>query len=141
MVKEIKFKTCYVDEMKAIEYITIFVVIFLVYGFVTRSFFSVAKLQEEMKAGRAVVIDVREKDEIEQGMLKDALWLPLSKLRSEDVSQELQKLKEKYPSKTFYLYCRSGNRSGISKSIFEKHGLPTENIGGFNSLSRILPIK
>jgi len=53
-----------------------------------------------------VLLDVREQNEIGQGMLNDAIHIPLSALNS-----RLSEL-DKYKNNAILVYCRSGNRSG-----------------------------
>lgn len=53
-----------------------------------------------------VVLDVREMSEIKDGMLNDAIHIPLSAL-----NKRLSEL-DKYKDQSVLVYCRSGNRSG-----------------------------
>ncbi len=53
-----------------------------------------------------VLLDVRENNEIGQGMLNDAIHIPLSSLNG-----RLGEL-DKYKDNSILVYCRSGNRSG-----------------------------
>lgn len=53
-----------------------------------------------------VLLDVREQNEIGQGMLNDAIHIPLSSLNNRLI--ELDKFKDN----AILVYCRSGNRSG-----------------------------
>ena len=43
-----------------------------------------AQILAEVKAGKAVIVDVREEPEWEEGHLKQALWVPLSSLEGVD---------------------------------------------------------
>ena len=85
----------------------------------------------EMKSGKAVIIDVREKDELSSGWVKNALWLPMSHTGKGEWLTNLKKISK---DKKIYLYCRSGNRAGSLKSILSKKGLAVENLGGFSEL-------
>ena len=83
---------------------------------------------------KAVIVDVREKDEIESGMIKDAKWFPLSKIQTDPQwEKDFAKLTQ---GKKIFLYCRSGNRSGKVKDILEKKGIESENIGGYEALKK-----
>ncbi len=62
--------------------------------------------------GDAVLIDVREPDELAQARIPDTLSMPMSSLG--DYLDEL-------PEGTFYLVCHSGMRSGrIAQSLVEQ---------------------
>ena len=87
---------------------------------------------EMVKEGKAVVIDVREKNEVEEGVLNGAIWLPLSSMKSGDAW--VAKVKELTKDKTALIYCRSGNRAGIAEKMFENKGIEAENIGGYENL-------
>jgi len=55
---------------------------------------------------KTVLIDVREMNELNEGMINDAIHVPLSGLQS-----RLSEL-DKYKGDAILVYCRSGNRSG-----------------------------
>ncbi len=80
------------------------------------------KAQEE----DVVVIDIRTPDEYEQGKLfADAL----TGIDYYDSTFE-QKIAQLDPSKTYLIYCRSGNRTGKSIPLFEKYGLKVYDLDG-----------
>ena len=71
----------------------------------------------------AVMLDVREAKEFNDGHLKDAVHIPLS-----DFKSRLQEL-NKYKEKTVIAYCRSGSRSyGACKTLKK---------AGFESVSNL----
>ncbi|MEA9355351.1 rhodanese-like domain-containing protein [Bacteriovorax sp. PP10] len=87
--------------------------------------------------GKAVIVDVREEDEIKLGMIEKALWFPLSKVNNDkNWKEQFQKLTQ---GKQIFLYCRSGNRSEKVKNILKANSIESENIGGFESLKKQLP--
>jgi rhodanese-related sulfurtransferase len=88
---------------------------------------------QSVKASQGVFVDVREKDEVEAGMIEGAKWIPLSGLKENTptTEDELAKLDR---SKEVFLYCRSGNRSGQAASILEKRGFKVRNAGGYSGL-------
>jgi rhodanese-related sulfurtransferase len=88
---------------------------------------------DQFLAGKAVFIDVREEAEVNEGMIKGAVWIPLS-LIEKDKTTEIEKIKTISKDKEIYVYCRSGNRSGKVKSYLEEAGLKAVNMGGYNSL-------
>ena len=55
---------------------------------------------------KTVLLDVRENNEIDSGMINDAIHIPLS-----SINKRLTEL-DKYKNDTVLVYCRSGNRSG-----------------------------
>jgi phage shock protein E len=80
-----------------------------------------------------IIIDVRSKEEWENGHLKDAKHLPLGILEDQikSLAPNLQN--------TIYLYCRSGNRSGKALQIMNRLGYQhTKNLGSLNEASYFL---
>lgn len=77
---------------------------------------SYKKLEEIMqKNNNAILVDVRSKQEFEEGHLNGAINIPL---------YELEKKLEKIPNKqcTIIIYCRSGHRSRQAKEKLEELG-------------------
>jgi phage shock protein E len=83
--------------------------------------------------GKAILIDVREVEELKEGMIKGSISFPLSQIEKDPVNSAL-KIKSLAQNKIIYLYCRSGNRSGKVKNHLESHGIKSVNLGGFSSL-------
>lgn len=91
------------------------------------------------KEGKAVIVDVREQNEIKEGMIDHAQWFPLSKIKeNKNWKKDFEKMTD---GKQIFLYCRSGNRSGQVQEILKKEGIPSENIGGYETLKTELPVK
>ena len=91
--------------------------------------------------GKGIFLDVREKSEVEDGIIKGAHWFPLSKIESNkmDALQEIKKISE---GKQVFVYCRSGARSGRVKSFLQEVQVNAVNLGGYSSLiSEGLPIE
>ncbi len=88
---------------------------------------------DQFLAGKAVFIDVREEAEVNEGMIKGAVWIPLSQIEK-DKTTEIERIKTISKDKEIYVYCRSGNRSGKVKDILEEAGLKAVNMGGYSSL-------
>lgn len=97
------------------------------------------KLQQ---SGQAILIDVREDYELqESGMADGAVWMPTSKMDSDN--DEWMSFKAKLPKdKKIALYCRSGNRSGKVAEFLGMEGYDTVNVGGFKDwVAAQLPVK
>jgi rhodanese-related sulfurtransferase len=92
-----------------------------------------------VQKGEAVIIDVREEDEIKSGMIKNAKWFPLSKITKDKTWKE--DFKQLVGDKTIFLHCRSGARSEKAMNILKENGITSENIGGYESLKKILPVR
>lgn len=86
-----------------------------------------------LKAGKAVIIDVRELDEIKEGKVLDAKWIPLSGLQegSAEVKKSVEQLDR---GKELLLYCHSGNRSDKAGRMLQDQGFKARNLGGYDDL-------
>lgn len=65
----------------------------------------------------AVLLDVRTLEEVEEGMIPNALHIDI--YAGQEFLNELEKLDK---SKNYYVYCRSGNRSGQACAIMQSIG-------------------
>ncbi|MGN8226242.1 rhodanese-like domain-containing protein [Gracilimonas sp. BCB1] len=87
--------------------------------------------KEKHQQTPGVVIDVRTKDEFKSGHL--ALADHNFDLLNGDFESKLDSLDK---SETYYLYCRSGNRSGQATKLMKENGFEkVYNIGGFRNLA------
>lgn len=77
----------------------------------------------------AVILDVRTTDEVEEGYIPNSANIDI--YLGQGFLDELEKLDK---SKNYYVYCRSGNRSGQACAIMNSIGFAnTYNLmGGFN---------
>ncbi|WP_053991501.1 rhodanese-like domain-containing protein [Mangrovimonas sp. TPBH4] len=78
----------------------------------------------------AVVLDVRTQDEVdEEGIIPNAIHIDIYK--GQGFIYELENLDK---SKSYYVYCRSGNRSGQACAIMNQLGFEKTNnlLGGFS---------
>lgn len=77
-----------------------------------------------------IIIDVRTEGEYDNGSLKGArVGYDLSSGEFEEKLDSLDK------SKTYYLYCASGNRSGKAAQLMKEKGFEkVHNLGGYNDL-------
>lgn len=91
---------------------------------------SAEEFKEKLNGERGVIIDVRTKDEYEAGHLK------ISDDQKDFLNGDFQEsVKSLDKNKTYYLYCRSGNRSGKAARILEEQGFKNVyNVGGYEDL-------
>jgi rhodanese-related sulfurtransferase len=114
---------------------------FLIFNFFFRNLAQAdgLKAYELMTAGKAVMLDIREKDEIKDGIIKGATWLPLSELTSQPEAT-VKKLKGLIKDKELYIYCRSGRRADAFIGQVKTDGIKALNLGGYSDLvSKGLP--
>ena len=101
---------------------------------------SAADAQARLKAGTAVLVDVREPGEWQDGVAVGASLLPMSDFRGERTQWTgfLRNNKDK----EIILYCASGMRSGVIANALKKEGYTTANLGGFGAWARAgLPVR
>ncbi len=74
----------------------------------------------------AVILDVRTEEEMEDGYIPGALNIDF--YRGQEFLDELEKLDR---NKSYYVYCRSGNRSGQACTLMQGMGFDrTHNLIG-----------
>ncbi len=78
---------------------------------------------------QAVILDVRTKDEVDEGRIPNSIHIDIHK--GQEFLDELSTLDK---DKNYYIYCKSGGRSGQACSIMNQLGFKnTYNlIGGFS---------
>ncbi|MCH8557464.1 MAG: rhodanese-like domain-containing protein [Balneolia bacterium] len=88
--------------------------------------------RQKLENERGVVIDVRTAGENSEGQLK------ITDTNLDVLNGEFQKaITEMDKDKTYYLYCRSGNRSGQAARMMKQEGFENVfNVGGFDGLVR-----
>lgn len=83
-----------------------------------------------LRNGFAVLVDVREKDEIADGMAEPATWMPTSK--AVEGSPEWEKFVSGLPKdKEIIVYCAAGGRAGEVAEKLAKESFKVANMGGF----------
>jgi rhodanese-related sulfurtransferase len=93
-----------------------------------------------VKAGTAVLIDVREPDEWSGGVAAPAILAALSDLRGPRA--QWKTVLEENKDKELILYCASGARSGIAAGMLRKEGYNAVNAGGYGGWSAAgLPVR
>ncbi len=74
----------------------------------------------------AVILDVRTDAEVSEGIIENAIVIDIYK--GQDFIAEIEKLDT---DKNYYIYCRSGNRSGQACAIMQQQGFEnTYNLEG-----------
>ncbi len=86
-----------------------------------------ANYAELVKNG-AIIVDVRTPGEFKSGHIKGSINIPL-----DDIRNKTEELKKK--NKVIITCCRSGNRSGMAKSILQSAGIECHNGGPWNVLN------
>jgi phage shock protein E len=81
---------------------------------------SLDTVKDNVKSGKALIVDVREQNEWDAGHLKGAVLMPQSKLRNEQQATDL--LKSLPKDKIVYTHCRAGGRALTCGDILKKHG-------------------
>lgn len=66
----------------------------------------------------AVILDVRSDEEMEEGYIPGAIQMDLY-----NPGVFIEKAKELDPEKNYYIYCRSGARSGQACAVFNSLGI------------------
>jgi phage shock protein E len=92
---------------------------------------SIDEFKEKYAEDHGIVIDVRTQEEYDEGhLVKTDKQLDLMNGEFEGSLSEFEK------DKTYYLYCRTGNRSGQAARIMKSEGFEkVYNIGGFEDLA------
>lgn len=84
------------------------------------------KIEQLMLENEYVIIDVRTKEEYNEGHLVDAINIPYDEI---DEDTDLDK------DKIVFVYCRSGNRSSIAYKTLNKLGYEVYDLGGYDSIN------
>ena len=94
---------------------------------------SLETVKENVKAGKAVIVDVREQGEWNAGHLKGAILAPKSKLTAEAEAAEL--IKKLPKDKILYTHCKGGGRALTCGEILKKQGFDVRPLkSGFDQL-------
>lgn len=118
--------------MKTLIVLVVLVAVFLVLKrIMSAPSIGPAAASGKVKAGDAVLIDVREPAEWAGGVAKGALLLPLSDLRG--ARKRWTAALEANRGKELIVYCASGMRSGMAAGILRKEGFRAANAGGFSA--------
>ncbi len=95
---------------------------------------SLDTVKENLKAGKGVLLDVREQKEWDAGHLKAARLVPQSKLKMASGLADLLKTLPK--DKVIYTHCRGGNRALACGEILKKYGFDVRPLkAGYQDLA------
>jgi rhodanese-related sulfurtransferase len=89
------------------------------------------ELQNIIKEDNYIIVDVRTKEEYDEGHLKDALNIPVEEI-DENIFDE---------TKTILVYCRSGNRSKTAYNTLIKNGYKAYDMGGYENITEFEKVK
>ena len=92
---------------------------------------SATEAQARVKAGTAVLVDVREPGEWRDGVAAPASLLPMSDFRG--ARKQWDGFLRSNKDKELILYCASGMRSGSLAMALKKEGFKAANLGGFGA--------
>ena len=84
------------------------------------------ELKEILLTDNYIIVDVRTKEEYNEGHVKDALNIPYDEINE---SIELDK------TKTVMVYCKSGNRSKIAEDKLINLGYDVYDLGAFDNIN------
>lgn len=87
------------------------------------------KITHEIREGKALLIDVREKREWDKACAEGATHFPLKKILQGRIPTLDMNVK-------LYLYCRTGHRSAKAALMLQSMGFTVENIGGLSDWQR-----
>lgn len=92
---------------------------------------STEEFKEKRAETKGVIIDVRTQGEYEEGHLADADHQ--YDVTNGEFQSQLENLNKE---ETYYLYCRTGNRSGKAARMMKNAGFENVyNVGGFEDLA------
>jgi rhodanese-related sulfurtransferase len=118
--------------MKTLILVVLLVVLFVVVKRVMAGpSIGAAEADARVKAGTAVLIDVREPGEWAGWVAAPAQLCSLSDLRG--ARAQWKAVLEANKDKELILYCASGARSGVAAGVLRKEGYNVVNAGGFGS--------
>ncbi len=86
-------------------------------------------MNTKLISGQSLLVDVRSVGEYAEGNVPGSVNIPLDQLAN--------RLGELDRDKTIIVFCQSGGRAGVAKSLLEKNGFTdVTNAGGWQALQR-----
>lgn len=83
------------------------------------------KIEKLMEENEYIIIDVRTKEEYDEGHLVDAINIPHNEI-NEQTNLDKDKL--------IFVYCKSGNRSSYAYAILNNLGYEVYDLGAFSEI-------
>lgn len=84
-----------------------------------------------VRRGEAVLIDVREREEIADGMAAPALWMPFSRIRHDP--EDFARFVSVIPAdRILVFYCAKGGRAEMAAARAKQVGRSVRNMGAFS---------
>jgi rhodanese-related sulfurtransferase len=97
---------------------------------------SLATVKQSVAEKRAVLLDVREIREWENGHLQEAVLLPLSRIRAGISADELMRMLPR--DQPIYLHCGAGGRCLLAAGRLRNHGYDLRPLrAGFDELAQV----
>ena len=100
---------------------------------------SLVQVEKNIREGKAVLVDVRERDETDDGYVAGAILWSLSMLSEQGSQPDFgDKLAAQVPKKKIlYTYCKMGGRALMAVEMLEKFGYDVRALRhGFDDLAR-----
>lgn len=95
------------------------------------NYFDPLKAYELMQRDEAILVDVREEQEILSGMAAGGAWLPTSKIEADAPEYEAF-MASLDGNKTLIIYCGTGKRAARIVAKISADGIAAENMGEFS---------
>ncbi len=89
------------------------------------TYITLEKIEEIAENKKYVIIDVRTKEEYNEGHIKESINIPYDEI---DENIEIDK------DKIIFVYCRSGNRSRIAQETLTQLGYETHDLGAYSNI-------
>ena len=94
---------------------------------------TLATVKENVKAGKALIVDVREQNEWDAGHLAGAVHLPMTDLQDDAKLAELVKKLDK--KKIIYTHCKAGGRALACGELLKEKGFDVRPLkAGYQTL-------
>ena len=105
-------------------------VLFSNYGFAK----SKKEILTDFQNKKTIILDVREFDEIKEGMVDGAIWIPFSEIKNKKGDRYTQVMQSLDKTKEIQVYCAVGGRAGTIKNMLAANDYKIGNLGGFKDL-------